>query len=356
MNSRLIYLSSAAAAIAAVVALSVFAVGGMEPDPVSAKDGYAGPVAVATARTVDAFHEIDAAVESISQAVLSAQSTGTITAITVDAGDRVRRGQLLITIDTREADAQVAASRAGVAQAEARLAQARQNFERTQRLVDSNFVSQAVLDTAAADYEAARAGLQAARAGTSQATTARSFAELRSPIDGVVTRRLTETGELATPGRPLIELHDPSRLRAVGTIPQYLLAKLSPAAAANIELADGRLVAVERLTILPAADPRLLATQVRADLAVGTSDGLVPGVSVKLAIPIGSERRLTVPAPAVIHRGEVVAVRVVAADGRLQLRQVRLGRALADGDMEILAGLDEGERVALPATVRPSGS
>lgn len=354
-NRSIIYLLGAAAVVATVVAVRLFAFGGAETNPVSSKDGYAGPVAVATEREVEAFHEIDAAIESVSEAVLSAQAAGTIKAINVDAGDRVRRGQLLIAIDTREADAQLQASRAGVAQAEARLAQAKQNLERTQSLVQSNFLSRAALDTAAADYDAARAALQAAHAGTSQATTARSFAELRSPIDGVVTRRLAELGELASPGRPLIELHDPTRLRAVGTIPQYLLAVLSKASTASVQLADGRTLAIERLTILPAADPRLLATQVRGELAAGPADGLVPGISVKLLIPIGTKQRLVIPESAIIHRGEVVAVRVVAAEGRLQLRQVRLGSSLAEGEVEILAGLDSGERVALPAAAQAAG-
>jgi RND family efflux transporter MFP subunit len=355
-NRSILYVASAAAVIAAVVTIGVLGVGGTENGAQPVSDGYAGPVAVATARNVSAVHSVDAAIESVSQAVLSAQTAGTITAINVDAGDRVKRGQLLVAIDTREADAQLQASRAGVAQAEARLAQAKQNFERTQSLVNSNFVSRALLDTAAADYDAARAALQAARAGTSQATTARSFAELRSPIDGVVTRRLAEAGELATPGRPLIELHDPARLRAVGTIPQYLLAKLSKSSTASVQLDDGRTLAIERLTILPAADPRLLATQVRGELAAGSANGLVPGISVKLLIPIGTEQRLVIPESAVIHRGEVVAVRVVTAAGRLQLRQVRLGRSLPEGEVEILAGLDDGERVALPTAAQAGGS
>jgi hypothetical protein len=79
-------------------------------------------------------------------------------------------------------------------------------------------------------------------------------------------------------------------------------------------------------------------------------------MSVKLLIPVGTEQRLVIPESAVIHRGEVVAVRVVTANGRLQLRQVRLGRSLPEGEVEILAGLDDGERVALPAATQARGS
>jgi membrane fusion protein, multidrug efflux system len=353
MNRRtMALLIGATGLVATLTAVAVITVNRTGVSAVPADDAYAGDSVLVGERSVEAVHSIDAAIEAVAQATLSAQTAGTVTQLNVDAGDRVRRGQLLVRIDTREVDAQLAANRANVAQAEARVVQARQNLQRTQSLVKNGFVSQAVLDSAAADHDAAQAALRAAQAGSSQASAARSFAELRSPMDGIVTRRRVELGELATPGRALLEIHDPSRLRAVGTIPQYLLAKLSSTSAARVELADGRRLPVERLAILPSADPRLLATEVRAELPTTAPADLVPGSSVKILIPFGSERRLALPARAVIERGELVAVHVVSADGRLQLRQVRLGRPLEEDQVEVLAGLSVGERVALPAAPR----
>jgi multidrug efflux pump subunit AcrA (membrane-fusion protein) len=114
----------------------------------------------------------DAVIESLQQATVSAQIGGTVLRFTVDAGDRVRRGQVLALIDTRDADAQLAASRATVAQAEAALSQARLNQERSASLVKQGFISQAALDRADADLKSAQAALDAARAGSTQASTA----------------------------------------------------------------------------------------------------------------------------------------------------------------------------------------
>ncbi|HXF45127.1 MAG TPA: efflux RND transporter periplasmic adaptor subunit, partial [Burkholderiaceae bacterium] len=267
----------------------------------------------------------------------------------VDAGDRVKRGQLLARIDTRDTDAQLQAGQANVAQAEAQLAQAKINFERTQRLVRENFVSQAALDKAEADLKSAQAALDAARAAASRAATARSFAEVRAPIDGVVTRRLMELGELAAPGRGVVELHDPRQLRAVGAVPQFVLPQVAARGAktASVRLPTLDKTVEARLTLLPAADARLLSTQVRAELPADPGPGIVPGTVAKILIPLGTAKKLTMPAAAVVRRGELAATYVVGADGVPQLRQIRVGEALPGGYVEVLAGLAAGERVQL---------
>ncbi len=327
---------AAAGALAAVALLSA--------GPALAQAGASATVEL---RQVDDVYAADAIIESVRQATVSAQISGQLTQLLVDAGDRVRRGQLLARIDTRETDAQVASASAQVAQAEAALAQAQLEHERTRSLVAQGFVSQSALDKADADLKTARAALDAARAGTTQAATGRSFAELRAPIDGVVTRRLMELGELATPGRGVVEIHDPAALRAVGTIPQFVLPRTARVDRAEIELPSvQRRLKATRVTVLPAADPRLLSTQVRAELPADAPAGIVPGTAVKVLVPIGRSQKLVVPAAAVVRRSELTAVYVLT-DGVRQLRQVRIGNRVSDDAVEVLAGLAAGERVAL---------
>jgi len=315
----------------------------------SAAAADAPPSATVELREVDEVYAADALIESLRQATVSAQISGVLTQIHVDAGDRVRRGQLLARIDAREADAQLATAAAQVARADAALAQAELDYERTKSLVAQRFISQAALDKAEAELKTARAALAAARAGTTQAATGRSFAELRAPIDGVVTRRLMEPGELATPGRGVLEIHDPVALRAVGNLPQFVLSRTAKVERAQIEFPSLQLrIDAVRVAVLPAADPRLLSTQVRADLPPDAPAGIVPGTAAKVLVPIGRSRKLVVPAAAVFRRGELTAVYVLAG-GTRQLRQVRLGQRV-DGDaFEVLAGLVAGERVAVGA-------
>jgi RND family efflux transporter MFP subunit len=328
------------AALAAGVAFVLLAAAG----PGAAQPGASAAVEM---REVEDVYAADAVIESVHMATVSSQIAGQLTQLHVDAGDRVKRGQLLARIDTREADAQVATSRAQVAQAEAALAQAQLEHDRTKSLVAANFLSQSALDKSEAELKTARAAVDAARAGTAQAAAGRSYAELRAPIDGVVTRRLMELGELATPGRGVVEIHDPATLRAVGTIPQFVLPRTARVDRAEIDLPSlNRRIKAARVTVLPAADPRLLSTQVRADLPADAPAGIVPGTAAKVLVPIGRSQKLVVPAAAVVRRGELTAV-FVLADNERRLRQVRVGNRVGNDAYEVLAGLSAGERVAL---------
>lgn len=344
------------ASIGGVLAVGAVVMSLHEPKPPqSAAAGRSAPVdrslrtAPVELREVPEVYAADAVIEAVRSATVSAQISGNVTRFYVDAGDRVKRGELLARIDTRETDTQVAAGAARVAQAEAQLAQARLNHERTAKLVEQKFVSRAAFDKAEADLATAQAELRVARAGAEQAATARSFAELRSPLDGVVTRRLAELGDLATPGKPLLELHDPTALRAVASVPQFALPKIAQASGAEVEF-PGRETTVKalRVTVLPAADARLLSTQVRADLPASLPAGVVPGTAAKVLLPIGRTQRLVMPAAAVVRRGEVTGAYVVGNDGAARLRQIRVGESEGAGTVEVLAGLDAGERVKLP--------
>ncbi len=315
--------------------------------------GLAAPMAAAADDGSPSIRAAPAAVEVVLRDVDEVYAADAVIEA-VDAGDRVKKGQVLARIDSRETDAQAAAGRAGVALAEAQLAQARLSLERTRSLLEKNFVSQAALDKADSDYRAAVAAADAARAGQAQADTARTYAELRSPLDGIVSQRLMQPGEVAAPGRGVVAVHDPSALRAVGSLPQYVLPKVANVTRARVELPQlGRSIEATQVTVLPASDARLLTTQIRADLPATPVPGLAPGAAAKVLVPIGRARKLVIPSNTVIRRGELTGVMTLTADGKPQLRQVRLGSPTGDGAVEVLAGLRAGERV-LPAPLAPA--
>lgn len=353
MNRKKTLLVSAAAAAAVALGALLVAIERPALQPSATSGASATPASAAEVATVELrevtdFYAADAVIEAVRAATVSAQIAGNVTRFYVDAGERVKRGDLLVRIDTRDTDAQVAAGAARVAQADAQLAQAKLSHARTVKLVEQKFVSQAAFDKADADLKSAQADLEVARAGASQAATARSFAEVRSPIDGVVTRRLAELGELASPGKPLLEVHDPAALRAVAAVPQFVLPRIAGAREAEIVLPLlGVTLRAKSVTVLPAADARLLSTQVRAELPAGLPAGVIPGTAAKVLLPAGSAKRLVVPEAAVLRRGELTAAHVIGPDGGLRLRQIRVGEPAGSGLVEVLAGLDAGERVEL---------
>jgi len=316
--------------------------------PVAAEGQAAVPTVKIEPQLRARSHASEATIEAVRQATVAAQVQGRVLEARVDAGARVRQGDVLLRIDTREADQAVAAAAANVAAAQARLVDARAALERTRSLRARNFISAAALDQAQAAFDTARAQHAAAEAGRAQADASRGFATVTSPLTGVVAQRLTEPGEMAQPGRPLMLIYEPGALRAVADVPQQQLASLGRGALqAKVEFPEsGRWLDAASVTVLPAADPRTHTARVRVALPADAA-GVVPGMAARVHFLVGSAPRLTVPGAAVLRRGEVTGVYVADGKGGFSLRQLRLGSALDDASVEVLAGLSGGETIAL---------
>jgi RND family efflux transporter MFP subunit len=322
------------------LAAAVFAAAALAAEP---------PLATGTAelREVEIAYTVDAVAEAVRQSTVSAQITGRVTEVNFDVGDRVRAGATIVRIDPREVTDAFLTAQAGAAQVQAQYVNAKANYERSQRLFEQKFVSQAALDRARAEFEAAQAQLEAARAQASQAAVVKGHADVVAPYGGVVAQRHVELGEIATPGKPLMTGFDPKDLRVAASVPQERLADVRRGGGVRIEFSSlGKSVPGGAVTVLPAADPQTHTTRVRVAVPE-YPEGAYPGMFARLHFTVGQARKLTVPAAAVIRRNELTAVYVVADDGRPRLRQVRLGEPAGEAGIEILAGLAAGERVAL---------
>ncbi|MBN8486212.1 MAG: efflux RND transporter periplasmic adaptor subunit [Burkholderiales bacterium] len=295
--------------------------------------------------------ELSATIQALRQATVAAQASGSVLALNVKAGDRVKAGQLLARIDDREPAAALSRSEGGVLQAEAELRNAQVSAERTRDLRAKGFVSQAALDMAETQLKAAQASLQAALGGRRQAALARDFSAVTAPFDGVVLATHLEAGDLATPGRPILTLYAPGALRAVVQVPASRSAAARQATARQVQLPDGQWLTPLRSTELPTTDPVSQTIEWRLDLP--SSAQATPGQSVSVrfdgTMPSadGAASSLSIPASAVLQRGELEAVYVVR-EQRFVLRAVRLGSRLGQ-QVEVLAGLKAGELIAADA-------
>ena len=271
---------------------------------------------------------------------------GRILDLRVDAGDVVRQGQLLARIDDSEARNSIAGSQAQVAQAQASLINAQAQYERAKQLVARKFMSPSSLDKAQADYQAAQAQVAAAKAGVAQSSTTRGFSTIAAPFGGLVSARLAQVGEMASLGRPLLTMFDPATLRAVASVPQEKLAEVRKAGRASVEFpAQGKWIEATSVTVLPSADSKTHISQVRIELPKDVT-GIYPGMFARAHFAVGQAKKLLVPAAAIVRRSEVSAVYVVTGE-HVQLRQVRLGEAASGNQVEVLAGLEAGEHLAL---------
>ncbi len=298
-------------------------------------------------REVAQTYSAEGLVEAMRQSTVSAQISGRVKEIFFDVGDRVKPGQLILRIDEREAAQAVAGSQAQLAQAQANLQNAKSTYERAKQMFAQKFISQAGLDKAQADYQVAVGQAAASNAGASQANLTQAYTSVVAPYGGVVAARLVEVGEMVMPGKPLMTGFDPSEMRVIVNVPQYKLAEIGKHPDVSVEVPTlNRFIQAASVKVQPLADARTHGTEVRVMLPAN-EEGIYPGLFVRAHFVVGKIKKLLLPASAVLRRSEVVAVYVVDEKGGVKLRQVRLGVTTVDGGVEVLAGLNAGEKVAL---------
>ena len=257
-----------------------------------------------------------------------------------DVNDFVPAGAVIVRLRNTEQRAGLDQAQAALNEATAREAEARTRFDRVAGLLADRAVSRQQHDQALADRDAAAARLAAARAGLTTAREGVSYTEVRAPYAGVVTRRLVQAGESVQPGTPLMSGLSLQFLRVNVDLPQSLVEKVRVIRKAAIYVNERRIDAT-KLTLAPQASPETNTFRVRVDLPENAAD-LYPGMFVKVAFVVGEAERLLIPVKALVERSEVTAVYVQSPDGRVVLRQVRVGHRF-DDRVEVVAGLEPDE-------------
>jgi RND family efflux transporter MFP subunit len=310
------------------------------------------PTASVQSGAATSGYVLDGVIQAVQQSTVAAQAMGRILSFKVKAGDRVRRGEVLATIDDREAQVGAQQAQAQINQADAGLRNAQAQMDRTRDLQGKGFVSKAALDSADAQYQSAKAQREQAAAGARQSGLAQSYTRVTSPLDGWVLQTFAQAGDLAVPGTPLLVVYAPQPLRAVVQVPASRSLAVRQASNTTV-LVDSGEAAVKGISPLkrlevPSSDPVSQTTEWRLDLPAKDTATLFPGQQVRVRFTgtdSSTALRLLVPAAAVVRRGELSAV-YVSNGPSFTLRAVRLGRDRGAEGMEVLAGLRAGEVVA----------
>lgn len=332
-----------------IAAVLLAAVTACSREPHAAAPPAAAPalvtVPVQAAGTV-ASQSWDATVQAVQAAVLMAQTNGRVLALPREVGDSVAAGDVVVRLTDAEQQSAQRAAQAQVAVADAAYTEAEANYRRYAAIYPKGYVSRAAYEQMLAARDRAKAQLTAAQAQAREAGAQQAYTVVRAPFAGVITARYVQVGEaVAGPPFPqkLLALAAPGALRVEAPLPQAVAEALraNPQAAVMV---NGERVASGRLQVFPVADPATHTVTVRMDLP-DTVHGLYPGMTVKLAFAAPAAANVSIPASAVVSRGELQGAYVVDGD-RVSLRQLRTGDVAA-GRVEVLSGLAAGERVAV---------
>ncbi|HYW77047.1 MAG TPA: efflux RND transporter periplasmic adaptor subunit [Gammaproteobacteria bacterium] len=303
-------------------------------------NGVAAPVSVLAPAQATVYESSPGNVVATNSARIASRLTGYVQALHADVGDTVKAGQLLLTLDNRDVEAQVARARAALSQARASLADAKFNYDRYASLYKQDAVTRQQYENMKRNYAVAQAGVKAAKAQLDQANAQRAYAEVRAPFAGVVTARFVQQGDLATPGKPLMEIQSPGHLEVHTQISNSAYAALKVGDEVQV-MGTGIQTTARVLRLSPAADPSTETHLLKATLPANTKLG--PGDFVRVRVPVGTRKALFVPDSALVERVGIPAVFVVNKTGHAHLRMVRIGEQ-QHGRSEILSGLTAGER------------
>lgn len=274
--------------------------------------------------------EVVGTVRAKLHATLEARLSGRIEKMPVLLGEKIRQGQLIARLDAGEIAARLE-------QAQASLEEADRNWKRTSALFEQQSATRA-------EYDAAQSRQMIAKGAVAEAKAMMDYVEIIAPFDSVVTKKWADVGDLAAPGKPLVDIEDPSALQMEADVPEAIASHIQQGVQLSVSV-DAVSNAIEGVVseIAPAADSMTRTFRVKLDLP--QTPGLMPGQFARLGVPIGERNSVRVPAVAVVQRGQLEIVFSVT-NQLAQMNLVKTGKRVGD-EIEILSGLDAGKTVVI---------
>jgi RND family efflux transporter MFP subunit len=273
---------------------------------------------VLTPQRVPDIYEVVGTVRPKVAAIVSAKVMAVIQQIPVKSGDAVKAGDVLARLDDREV-------RAAFERAQA-------DYDRFKKLLDEGAAPPAEFQTAEERYRVSKAAL--------------SHATITAPFDGIVSEKLCDAGDLATPGKPLFTVEQPTDFRLEAYVPDRYAGAVPVGTTVHVTVeavggeCDGTVDEV-----VTASDPSSRSFLVK--IGLHPKKPLRSGLFGRAQLVIGERAGLFVPQSAVHEQGQLTFVYVVDG-GRARMRLVKLGKTLRD-QVELLSGVETGDRVIVSA-------
>lgn len=312
---------------------------------------------------IDSTYETSGTVKAGATSIVAGRSLGTVTAVKIKEGDRVKAGEVLVIIDDRDLTEKVAQAAAANQEASKALEVAGQNrslaevtYGRYKNLHMEKVITQQEMDqietqkkVAETEYGRLSETVKRTRAALEEARIYRGFSRVMAPVSGVVTERKIDPGSLAAPGMPLLTIEDTSQFKVEAYLDEHFAQKVKKGTRVTILIeATGERIPGVIGEIVPAVDPASRTTLVKIPLK---GPGLKSGLFCKVFLPGGQKETILVPKKAVVERGQLEGVYVVDEQRVMTFRLIRTGKTFED-KKEVLSGLKGGEQIVVEGVDR----
>lgn len=293
-------------------------------------------------------------VEAINSTTLSTRMMGFVDKVHVNVGDKVTKGQLLVSINNSDLSAKQAQASAGISEAQAAFDNAEKDYNRFKSLFEDNSATRKELDDMRANYNMAKARLDGAKGMGSEVSSQFAYSDLRAPFNGVVTSRMIEVGDMANPGVPLLSVEEPGSYEVVASIPESEIAKVKSGTEVKVFVRSLQAEVKGKVTEV-STSARNTGGQYLVKIVLDKTDSnILSGMYATVQFPVESSNdssAILIPTSALVHKGELTGIYTVSESNTAILRWLRLGRVYGE-NVEVLSGLGADEKYIVSAEAK----
>ncbi|PWG05617.1 efflux RND transporter periplasmic adaptor subunit [Polaribacter aquimarinus] len=297
------------------------------------------------------FLSVSGKIQASNSADLSTRMMGFVTKVHVNVGDKVNKGQLLVSINNSDLEAKKAQVNAGIAQAQTAFNNAEKNYKRYKNLFASSSISKKEMEDMTVNFEMAKAGLETAKQMKNEINAQFTYSNITAPFSGVITSKNIDNGDMANPGMPLISIETPKDFEVIAMVPESEISKIKNGTEVNVLVKSiNKTIKGKVSEVSSSAKNTGGQFLVKIDLAK-TNASILSGMFSTVQFPVeksASSSMVLIPTEALVKNGQLSGVYTVSQSKTALLRWLRLGRTYGN-QVEVLSGLSTSESYILSA-------
>ena len=294
-------------------------------------------------------------IKASNSADLSTRTMGYVNKIYVKVGEKVRKGQLLISINNDDLKAKRAQVNAIITKAGAAFYIAEKDYNRFENLYNESSASQKEMDDMTAHYEMSKAGLEAANQMKNEIDAQFAYVDIRSPFDGIVTNKFIEVGDMANPGVPLIAVESPKNFEVNAMVPESDISQIKSGIKVEVQVKSVNKMIRGQVTEVSTSAKNTGGQYLVKIVLDKTDDRILTGMFATVQFPVEKNENTTsivlVPSSAIVKNGGLKGVYTVSEQNTALLRWLRLGKTYGD-KVEVLSGLNADEKYIVTADAK----
>ncbi|MCK0130001.1 efflux RND transporter periplasmic adaptor subunit [Flavobacteriaceae bacterium F08102] len=287
------------------------------------------------------FLSVSGKIQAVNNADLSTRMMGFVNKVYVKVGDKVTKGQLLVSINNADLQAKSAQTKASVMEATAAFENAQKDYTRFKNLFADNSASQKELDDITTAYEMAKARLEAAKQMNNEVNAQFTYANIRAPFSGVITAKTVEQGDMANPGTPLISIESPGNFEVIAMVPETEISQIKNGMQVDINVSSINQFLKGKVTEV-STSAKNTGSQYLVKISIDkTQAPILSGMFATVIFPLEpttNTEMILLPTSVIVNQGQLSGVYTVSQSNKALLRWLRLGKTYGD-QVEVLSGL-----------------